>query len=142
VSTSEVKWGASIAVFKGDAVLLVERGRAPWRGRWSLPGGSIERGESASEAALRELKEETGVAADIKGLLDTVELGGIDDDGRTVTWRLAMFYGLYAGGSLQSGSDALRADWIALGDLENLELTQGTAALIRLAAHRIGASSA
>jgi ADP-ribose pyrophosphatase YjhB (NUDIX family) len=134
--------GASIAVFKGDAVLLVERGLAPRRGLWSLPGGSIEEGESPSDAALRELKEETGIEAEIEGLLDTVEFVASDADGRTVTWRLAMFYGRCVGGSLRSGSDAAKVGWFSLGDLEKLNLTPGTAALIRLAADRIRASSA
>jgi 8-oxo-dGTP diphosphatase len=134
--------GASIAVFKSDTVLLVERGRAPWRGLWSLPGGSIEPGERPSEAALRELKEETGITAEIEGFVDNVEFAAKDDDGRPVTWRLAMFYGRYAGGSLQPGSDASGANWIAVGDLEKLGLTEGTATLIRLAARRIKGCSA
>ena len=142
MSTSEVRLGASIAVFKGDTVLLVERARAPFRGLWSLPGGSIEPGESASEAALRELKEESGTTAKIEGVLENVELAVTDDDGRPLTWRLAMFYGRYAGGSLQPGSDASDANWEAIADLEKLSLTEGTASLIRLAARRIRGSSA
>ena len=134
--------GASIAVFKGDTVLLVERARAPFRGLWSLPGGSIEPGESASEAALRELKEESGTTAEIEGVVENVELAVTDDDGRPLTWRLAMFYGRYAGGSLQPGSDASDANWVAIADLEKLSLTEGTASLIRLAARRIRGSSA
>lgn len=134
--------GASIAVFKGDTVLLVQRGRAPFRGLWSLPGGSIEPGESASEAALRELKEESGTTAKIEGVVENVELAVTDDDGRPLTWRLAMFYGRYAGGSLQPGSDASDANWVAIADLEKLSLTEGTASLIRLAARRIRGSSA
>lgn len=134
--------GASIAVFKGDTVLLVERARAPFRGLWSLPGGSIEPGESASEAALRELKEESGTTAKIEGVVENVEFAVTDDDGRPLTWRLAMFYGRYAGGSLQPGSDASDANWVAIADLEKLSLTEGTASLIRLAARRIRGSSA
>ena len=121
---------------------MVQRARAPFRGLWSLPGGSIEPGESASEAALRELNEETGIAAKIEGVVENVELTAKDDDGRPVTWRLAMFYGRYAGGSLQPGSDASDANWVATADLEKLSLTEGTAALIRLAARRIRGSSA
>jgi hypothetical protein len=65
-----------------------------------------------------------------------------DDGGRPLTWRLAMFYGRYAGSSLQPGSDASDADWVAIADLEKLSLTEGTASLIRLAARRIRGSSA
>ncbi len=117
--------GAGIAVFKGDTVLLVQRGRAPFLGLWS-----------------RELNEETGIAAEIEGVVENVELTAKDDDGRPVTWRLAMFYGRYAGGSLQPGSDASDANWVATADLEKLSLTEGTAALIRLAARRIRGSRA
>jgi ADP-ribose pyrophosphatase YjhB (NUDIX family) len=134
--------GASIAVFKGDTVLLVQRAQAPFRGLWSLPGGSIEPGESASEAALRELKEETGITAEIEGVVENVELAGEDDVGRPCAWRLAMVYGRYAGGTLQPGSDASDANWVAIADLEKLSLTEGTASLIRLAARRIRGSSA
>ena len=133
--------GASIALFKGDTVLLVQRARAPFRGLWSLPGGSIEPGESAREAAFRELKEETGITAEIEGVVENVELTATDD-GRPVTWRLAMFYGRYAGGSLQPGSDASDTNWVVIADLEKLSLTVGTASLIRLAASRIRGSSA
>lgn len=129
-------------MFKGDTVLLVQRARAPFRGLWTVPGGSVEPGEGAREAALRELKEETGIAAEIEGVVENVELTAKDDDGRPVSWRLAMFYGRYAGGSLQPGSDASDANWVATADLEKLSLTEGTAALIRLAARRIRGSSA
>ena len=128
-------------MFKGDTVLLVQRAHAPFCGLWSLPGGSIEPGESASEAAFRELKEETGITAEIEGVVENVELTATDD-GRPVTWRLAMFYGRYTGGSLQPGSDASDANWVAIADLEKLSLTEGTACLIRLAASRIRGSSA
>jgi ADP-ribose pyrophosphatase YjhB (NUDIX family) len=134
--------GASIAVFKGDAVLLVERSRAPWGGLWSLPGGSLEAGESPREAASRELMEETGFTAKIEGLLNTIEISAKRDDGEAVKCLLDVFYGRYAGGSLQPASDAASARWVALGDLEKLSLTEGTGALVSLAAHLIGAARA
>ncbi|MET0347279.1 MAG: hypothetical protein ABW031_02030, partial [Methyloceanibacter sp.] len=64
---------------------------------------------------------------EIEGVVENVELTAKDDDGRPVTWRLAMFYGRYAGGTLQLGSDASDANWVAIVDLEKLSLTEGTA---------------
>lgn len=58
---------------KGDEVLLVKRGREPLKGRWSIPGGKMDFGETVREAALRELKEETGVEARITRLIDVVD---------------------------------------------------------------------
>ncbi len=62
-----------VVCLRGEAVLLIRRGTAPRLGEWSLPGGRIEPGERARDAALRELREETGIEARILGLVDVVD---------------------------------------------------------------------
>ena len=62
-----------VVCLRGDDVLLIRRGKPPLEDSWSLPGGRIEWGERAADAALRELKEETGCSAEIVGLIDVVD---------------------------------------------------------------------
>jgi ADP-ribose pyrophosphatase YjhB (NUDIX family) len=130
--------GASIVVFKDNKVLLVKRERDPFAGIWSLPGGKTENDESPREAARRELREETGIEADIEGVVDTVRIAAEDAwSGEAVTYRLTVFYGRPTGGSLKAGSDAERAEWVHLDDIELRPMTEGTAELIWVAAHRL-----
>ncbi|QNL19212.1 NUDIX hydrolase [Hyphobacterium sp. CCMP332] len=58
---------------RGNDVLLIKRGREPLKGKWSIPGGKIDFGEAVRDAALRELKEETGVEGRITRLIDVVD---------------------------------------------------------------------
>lgn len=64
---------AGVVCLRGREVLLIKRGNPPRQGQWSLPGGRIEWGETSEAAALRELTEETGVAAELLGLIDVVD---------------------------------------------------------------------
>jgi 8-oxo-dGTP diphosphatase len=124
--------GASIAVLSQNKVLLVRRKRAPSAGLWSLPGGKIENGENPREAALRELKEETGIEADVEGVLDLVTIPAPDR-----TYRLTVFYGRLTGGALKPGGDAEAAEWVHLDEVEARPMTEGTVELIWTAAHRL-----
>ena len=62
---------AGVVCLRGEAVLLVRRGQAPARGSWSLPGGRLQPGETARQAAVREVREETGLEIN---LLDAVDV--------------------------------------------------------------------
>jgi ADP-ribose pyrophosphatase YjhB (NUDIX family) len=73
---------ASVAVMRGDAVLLIRRARPPLDGLFSLPGGMVEPGETLAEAARRELREEVGVEAEIGAVLDLVQVIERDPDDR------------------------------------------------------------
>jgi 8-oxo-dGTP diphosphatase len=125
--------GASIVVLHENRVLLVKRGRVPFAGIWSLPGGKAEGREMPREAARRELKEETGIEADVEGVLDRVR---VPAEGES-SYRLTVFYGRPTGGSLKAGSDAETAEWVHLDEIEDRPMTPGTPELIWTAAHRL-----
>mgnify|MGYP000361957176 CR=1 FL=1 len=63
-----------VVCWRGDEVLLIKRGREPRRGEWSIPGGKVDRGETLHDACVRELFEETGVTAEIGGLIEVYEI--------------------------------------------------------------------
>ena len=81
ISLSSPVPAVGVICFRGDEVLLIRRGRPPRLGEWSLPGGRIEPGEALLDTALRELREETGVEADILGLVDVID-GVFPEHGR------------------------------------------------------------
>lgn len=97
---------------------MIRRGHEPSLGSWSLPGGRIEPGESAEQAAAREVLEETGLEVRVGELLQTVELW----DGR---YRVHDFAASVVGGELCPGDDASDVRWCTAEDLELLELSTG-----------------
>ena len=121
----------SIACWRGDEVLLVQRGRPPLVGLWSLPGGRIEWGETAREAALRELAEETAVAAEIVGLVDVVDQIGRDDDGTVARhFVLAAYVARWIAGEPVPGDDAAATAWCRPEALARYETTPRLAEVI------------
>lgn len=123
---------ASVAVWRNDRVLLVQRRKPPLIGVWSLPGGHVEFGEPVAEAAVRELMEETGVTADLAGLIDITDVIRADDDGTVHHhFALAAYVGIYRSGEAVAGDDAGDVRWATLDELGSIELTPGTEGVIR-----------
>jgi 8-oxo-dGTP diphosphatase len=112
-------------------VLLIRRGTPPRQGEWSLPGGRIEPGERAVDAALRELGEETGIQAEITGLIDVVD-GLFPEAGRH--YVLIDYAARWVSGEPVAGDDALEARFVALDEVDSLIEWSETRRIIRLAA--------
>lgn len=114
-----------IDCFRGDEVLLIRRGKPPLAGSWSIPGGRIEPGEPARGAALRELKEEAGVTADLVGLIDVV-----DAIMHPHHYVLIDYAARWASGEPVAGDDAIEARFIPIDGLSRLELWDETRRII------------
>jgi len=101
----------------GDRVLLVRRGRAPFRGRWAFPGGFVELGETVEEAVVRELHEETGLRPAKVRLMGVYSRPGRDPRGPTVTIAYRM-----AGRPAppMGASDAREARWVDIAKARGL----------------------
>lgn len=103
-----------------DHVLLIERGWAPFKGMWALPGGHVDAGETSLAAAVRELAEEAGVYAtevDLT-LLGVWDGPGRDPRGRYVT--VAYHLRVPSGTEVRAGDDATNARWWPLDALPPL----------------------
>lgn len=117
-----------VICFRGDDVLLIERGTAPRKGEWSIPGGRIEERESEAAAALRELYEETGVRA---ALGPKVEVILADFEG--YHYRLHDYAAEWMSGEPRAGDDAAKAEFVARAKLDSLSMWPKTRQVIETA---------
>ena len=97
--------GVGIVVWRGDEVLLVRRAKPPRQGEWSIPGGAQSLGETVFEAAIREVREETGVTIRPTGIITVVD--SIVRDGRQ---RPQFHYTLVEISAEWMAGDAVAAD--------------------------------
>ena len=144
--------GVGALVFRRDAILLVERGRDPLKGYWSLPGGLVETGERLEAAIAREVFEETGLRVKPGPIFEVFERIIQDASGRPEYHYVLIDYvckvvgsGVRSGDSgnrrLCPGDDVSRAEWVALRKLDQFRLTEGTLAVIQRAANARGIRS-
>lgn len=75
----------SLVIRKAGSVVLVKRRKPPYEGFWALPGGFVEYGETVEEAVKREVKEETGLDVDIKGLIGIYSKPDRDPRGHVIS---------------------------------------------------------
>lgn len=93
---------------RGDRLLLVKRGKEPYKGRWALPGGFVDRGERLEEAVMRELEEETGATGRLLGLVGAYSRPDRDPRGHTISVVYAISVD---DGDVKGSDDAVEAAW-------------------------------
>ncbi len=132
---------ASVAVFREGRVLVAARARPPSLGLFTLPGGLVEPGETLGQAALRELREEVGVEADLIGFVDHVEILERDEGGRVRHHFVVCAHAArWRSGEPAAGAEALEVRWVTLADLPHLPTTPGLPALLAKAFARLEAA--
>ena len=125
---------ASIAVFRQGRVLIARRARAPLLGLYSLPGGVVELGETLREAALRELKEEVGIDAEVIGFLDHVEPIAYEGARVRTHFVIAAFVARWREGEARTSEEIDDFAWIEPGRIGDHPTTPDLPRLIAEAA--------
>lgn len=126
--------GVGAIVVDGSRVLLVQRGRPPAVGKWSVPGGLVDVGEPVEAAVRREVGEECGLGVRLHGLVGFVDRIVRDAAGRVqYHYVLLDFLATPESGTACAGSDAREVRWCTLAELAGLETTEGLEAMIRRA---------
>lgn len=104
--------GVGGVVVHEERVLLVQRGTEPLKGRWTIPGGLIDVGETLREAVIREVKEETGLDVEPLELIELLDRIHREDDRVRYHYVIADYLCRVTGGTLGAASDAAAACWV------------------------------
>ena len=120
--------GVGGVIIHEDRALIVQRGNPPRQGEWTVPGGTLELGESLRGGVEREVLEETGLVVKAGEVLDVFDSIHRDPEGRTqYHYVLVDFLCTWVSGELKAASDVAQARWITLEELESMPLIGFTA---------------
>ena len=100
------------------SVLLIERGREPFKNKWALPGGFVDMHETLEQACIRELEEETGLQVDQMKQFRAYD--AIDRDPRHRTISVVYSVELEEQRPVKGSDDAEQAKWFPISDLPEL----------------------
>ena len=126
--------GVGAVIVQDGKLVLIRRGVEPDKGKWSIPGGGVELGETVGDAAVREAKEECGL--DIE-LVEDRPMDALDkmvpgEKGRLkYHYVLLQFIARPKGGTLKPTSDATEARWVPLEEVERYNLTDSFRAFFK-----------
>jgi mutator protein MutT len=117
--------GVGAIIITEGKILLEKRKNDPGRGKWSIPGGLVELGESVEETVIREVEEETGLDVEKPEHIDVVDNVVRDADNQVKYHFVIIDYFVeLKGGTLKAASDAEELRWVNLDEVENFDLTK------------------
>ena len=117
--------GVGAVILEGDKILLEKRKNMPSKGKWSVPGGLVELGESVENAVIREVKEETGLDVYEPRLVDVVTYVSMGERGAVMYHYVIIDYLVNVkGGNAKAASDAAALKWVPFNEVEEYDLTE------------------
>jgi 8-oxo-dGTP diphosphatase len=121
-----------LIVRKGDQVLIIQRGKEPSKGRWTIPGGAVELGETLREAGRREIAEECGIDVTVGEVAEVFERI-VHDDERRVRYHYVIidFLADYRSGEISPATDVDDVRWVSKDDLDKFDITERALQLLQ-----------
>jgi ADP-ribose pyrophosphatase YjhB (NUDIX family) len=116
--------GIGAVIINEAKIALIKRGNEPSKGKWTIPGGLVELGESPEQAVIRETKEETGLDVENPRLIDVVSNVDLDEKGKVKYHYVIIDYFVHVkNGTAQASSDAAELRWVPFEEVERYDLT-------------------
>jgi ADP-ribose pyrophosphatase YjhB (NUDIX family) len=116
--------GVGAVIVNQGKIVLERRGSEPSKGKWTIPGGLVELGESLEDAVIRETEEETCLDVENPCLIDVVDNVDLDVNGKVKYHYVIIDYLVHIrGGRLKASSDAADLRWVPFEEVENYDLT-------------------
>ncbi|MFO7872308.1 MAG: NUDIX hydrolase [Candidatus Undinarchaeales archaeon] len=113
------KLAVDVLVEENGKILLIKRNFEPFKGNWALPGGFVEYGETVEQAAIRELKEETGIEVELEGILGVYSDPKRDPRGHIIS---VVFFGSKTGGKKKGGKEVQDVAWKNINKVKKAKL--------------------
>ena len=117
--------GIGAVIIREGKIALIKRGNEPGKGKWSVPGGLVELGETLEQTVIRETKEETGLDVENPRLIDVVSYVDLDEKGKIRYHYIIIDYLVHVKyGTAEAASDAAELRWVPFDEVENYDLTR------------------
>jgi len=130
--------GVGAVIIYDGRILLEKRKSEPSRGKWTIPGGLVELGETVEQTVIREVKEETSLEVENPELIDVVNYVSVDED-RKIKYHFIMidYFVKLKRGALKAGDDAAELQWVPLSSAEKYDLSKTFRAFLQRNKHKL-----